>query len=267
MHPRKTLITVSLCLLASVYTSTASSAARERVTLCSDKGYWFPFTLMKDYRAAGVFIDMMKEAAIRTDRRVLIRPASWSRCLRLAKEGKVDGILGASYKDERNEWMEYPPTARRGKGGEHSMSLVDYVIVTPKTLPFTYNGTPSTLPGPVRVPRSYSIADDLKKNQAKVKATYSTDRSALVDLVRMQDGSAAVLGSIAKEFQKNPFFSNKYDIQKKTLKSKNYYLTFSRKSDLPRETRETLWAALQVIREDEDLMGLFYEKYLNDEEI
>ena len=266
MYRNSKIMALFVCLSASIYSSTGFAAARESVVLCSDKSYWFPFTLMKDYRASGVFIDMMKEVAVRTNKRVIIRPASWARCLRLAKTGKVDGILGASYKDERNEWLEYPPTANKGRSGEHSMSLVDYVIVTPKDKPYSYTGKASTLPAPVRVPRSYSIADDLKKRQAAVKATYSTDRSALVDLVRMNNGSAAVLGSIANEFKDMPFFADKYDIQKEKLKSKNYYLTFSRKSDLPQETRETLWNVLRIVREDEDLMSLFYEKYLNEEE-
>ncbi|WP_281646550.1 transporter substrate-binding domain-containing protein [Parendozoicomonas sp. Alg238-R29] len=266
MFWRSHSIAIATAVFSLISIQSQAATPRETIQLCSDNSYWFPFTLMKDYRAEGVFIDMIKEVGERTGKRIVVRPTSWSRCLRLAKQGKIDGILGASYKDERNEWMEYPADAEKGKSEEHSMSLVDYVIATPTKSSYVYDGKPASLPGPVRVPRSYSIADDLKKQSAPVKNRFSTDRSALVDLVRMETGSAALMGNIAEQFQNNRFFKGKYTIQKVKLKSKNYYLTFSRKSELPEETRIMLWDALRSVREDEDLMSVFYSKYLDEAE-
>ncbi|MRI34532.1 hypothetical protein EOPP23_16215 [Endozoicomonas sp. OPT23] len=249
-------------LLVSMNSAHAADGARKTVMLCADKAYWYPFTYQQQYRAHGLFVDMIKEVGLRTDTRFVVRPAKWSRCLRLAKSGKVDGILGASYKKERAEWMNYPADATSGKPSPYSMSLVDYVIATPVDSSYVFDGNTANLPAPVRVPRSYSIADDLKKQGAAVKASFSSDRSALLGMARQNNGSAALLGSIANELVKNDRnLRGKYKIQDRKLKAKDYFLTFSAQSKLTAEEKNNYWEALHSVRNDEGLMSHFYENY------
>ncbi len=245
----------------------AVDGGRKTVMLCADKAYWYPFTYQQQYRAHGLFVDMIKEVGLRTDTRFVIRPAQWSRCLRLAKTGKVDGILGASYKKERAEWMNYPEGAATGEPSSYSMSLVDYVIATPVDSSYVFDGNVASLPSPVRVPKSYSIAGDLKKKGADVKASFSSDRSALLGMARQNNGSAALLGSIAVTLVKNDRnLKGKYKIHAQKLKAKDYFLTFSTGSDLTPEEQNNYWEALHIIRNDEGLMSHFYESYAGEEE-
>ncbi|MGI9281819.1 MAG: transporter substrate-binding domain-containing protein [Endozoicomonas sp.] len=251
-----------LAVLLPMLSSSVQAAPRETVTLCSDKAYWFPFTFLKDYRAEGLFVDMIKEVGLRTNTRFVIRPANWTRCLRLAKKGQVDGILGASYKEERAQWMHYPSDATSGKPSPFSMSLVDYVIATPLGSRYVFKGDSSSLPEPVRVPRSYSIASDLGKTGVEVKASFASDRAALLSLVKQKNGSAALLGSIANELAVNDgFLKGQYQIQTVKLKAKDYFLTFSHKSEMTEEKQGELWSALKSVRSDEELMSHFYESY------
>ncbi|WP_062270557.1 transporter substrate-binding domain-containing protein [Endozoicomonas arenosclerae] len=248
--------------LLSMLSSSIQAAPRETVTLCSDKAYWFPFTYLRDYRAAGLFIDMIKEVGLRTHTRFVIRPANWTRCLRLARQGKVDGILGASYKEERAQWMYYPDDATSSKPSSFSMSLVDYVIATPLGSQYRFKGDTSTLPAPVRVPKSYSIASDLEKKGVDVKASFASDRAALLSLVKQKNGSAALLGSIANQLAvSDGFLKGQYQIQSVKLKAKDYFLTFSHKSAVSEDKRDELWGALKSVRSDDVLMSHLYENY------
>ena len=259
--------TVVVMMLMPWQVANAADGARKTVMLCADKANWYPFTYQQQYRAHGLFVDMIKEVGFRTDTRFVVRPAQWSRCLRLAKSGKVDGILGASYKKERAEWMNYPADATSGKPSPYSMSLVDYVIATPIKSSYVFDGNVANLPAPVRVPKSYSIADDLKKSGAKVKASFSSDHSALLGMARQDNGSAALLGSIANELVKNDrILKGKYKIQAKKLKAKDYFLTFSAKSKLTPEEQNNYWEALHSVRNDDGLMSHFYENYARGEE-
>ena len=79
------------------------------LTICTDSNSWYPFTFVKNENAQGIHIDIVKKACNEIGIRCTFSPLPWKRCLYIAKRGLVDGIVSASYNENRNKYLFYPP--------------------------------------------------------------------------------------------------------------------------------------------------------------
>ncbi len=253
------LLTIAVCLLSFSFSALAK---RERVVLCTDRSYWYPFVFINSYKPDGLYVDIVKDAADRLDWRVSIRPMDWKKCLRAVETGSVDGILGASYKEKRAEFLYYPLNADSKKAAPARLSSADYVVVNTINNKYSFKGDVKTIPQPVRVPRGYSVADDLRKGGIEVDDQSSRgDEVTLMKMVSSGKGSVVTLRSVAKKYMSSPAFRNKLKIQSKTYKSKDYFLAISKASDFTQEKRDALWGAISAVNEDENLVAEYQSKY------
>jgi len=253
------LLTITICLLSFSFSALAK---RERVVLCTDRSYWYPFVFINSYKPDGLYVDIVKDAADRLDWRVSIRPMDWKKCLRAVETGSVDGILGASYKAKRAEFLFYPLNADNNKIAPTRLSSADYVVVNTVGSSYSYNGDVTTLPQPVRVPRGYSVADDLRKGGIEVDDKSSRgDEVTLMKMVSSGKGSVVTLRSVAKKYMASPAFRGKLKVQAKTYKSKDYFLAISKASDMTLDKREALWGAIGAVNDDVDLIAEYQSKY------
>jgi polar amino acid transport system substrate-binding protein len=242
--------------------STTSQASPDKLIVCADKGYWYPFVFTEGYEAKGLYIDMLNDAADRLDLRISIRPMDWKKCLRKAKTGKVGGIIGVSYKDSRAEFLDYPDNAKTDKVSDLRLTQVEYVIVNNADSPYIFDGNVSTLPQPVRVPRGYSVADDLKNDGlANVNTKSKGDQGTLLRLISEKQGSVVTLATVAKHFENHRLFKGKLKTQKRPYKSKSYFLAFSKNKPTDEAKRIEIWKALQAVRSDSVLMESYMAKY------
>ena len=256
----KTLFLITAVCL--IFSSMVVHAKRERIVLCTDRSHWYPFVFINSYKSDGLYVDIIKDAADRMDWRISIRPMDWKKCLRRVESGQVDGVLGASYKKARAEFMHYPVNAGTNKKSPARLSSAEYVVVTSSKNSYVYQGDPKSLPQPIRVPRGYSIADDLRKNGVEVDDKSSRgDEVTLMKLTSSHEGSVVMLRSAAKKFSKSPAFKGKFTIQKKPYKSKDYYLAFSKQSGMDQAKRDALWQAVGAVTSDEDLIAEYTSKY------
>lgn len=259
------LVTQRLSLLLSFLllgVSAASQAAPEKIVVCADKGYWYPFVFTEGYEAKGLYIDMLNDAADRLDMKVSIRPMDWKKCLRKARAGKVDGIIGVSYKDKRAEYLEYPADAKTKKFSDLRLTQVEYVVVNNASSPYVFDGNVTTLPQPVRVPRGYSVADDLKNEGiSDVNTKSKGDHGTLLRLISEKNGSVVTLATVAKHFEQHRLFKGKIKTQKRAYKSKSYFMAFSKKRPTDEASRNEIWDALTAVRTDSVLMETYMAKY------
>lgn len=245
-----------------ILSSMVVHAKRERIVLCTDRSHWYPFVFINSYKSDGLYVDIIKDAADRIDWRVSIRPMDWKKCLRRVETGQVDGVLGASYKKARAEFMHYPVNAGTDKKSPARLSSAEYVVVTSSKEKYVYKGDPKTLPQPIRVPRGYSIADDLRKAGVEVDDKSSRgDEVTLMKLTSSGEGSVVMLKGAANKFAKSPAFKGKFVIQQKPYKSKDYYLAFSKHSGMDEAKRDILWKAVGAVTSDEDLIAEYTSKY------
>ena len=192
----------------------------------------------------------------------------WKKCLLWAKEGKVAGVLGASYKDKRAEFLEYPEDAKIAKISDQRLTQVEYVVVTPSSSQYSFEGDVKSLPLPVRVPRGYSVADDLTKDGVlDVDSSSKGDQGTFLKLITDNSGSVVTLGTVAERFSQHRVFKGKIKMQEHPYKSKSYFLAFSKTSNFKKKPpigkidRERIWNAIKAVRNNNVLMDGYLEKY------
>ncbi|OUR99206.1 hypothetical protein A9Q81_11570 [Gammaproteobacteria bacterium 42_54_T18] len=252
---RKLYLFGLLCGVAS------ASLAAEPLKICTDVNFWYPFTFVKDGKPVGLHLDIISRAADSVGVPIEYTPLPWKRCLKEVEGGSYDGIAVASYKDARAEFMHYPDDSVNEKRSVLRVMQVEYVVVTPAFSRYEYTGDVTTLPTPVRIPRGYSIADDLKKKGVNVDSGAAGDENNIRKMLRAGKGSLVTLPQIVEVLGVRPEFKDKLKVSAKPLKSKSYYLTFSKKGKATVEIRKSLWREIAVVRENAVFMEAASSKY------
>jgi len=252
---RKLLVFLLYCSL------TTTVIASETLEICTDKNFWYPFTYVKGGKSVGLQLDIISKAASNLDISLNYTALPWKRCLREAEAGRFDGIAVASYKPKRAESMHFPDDAETSKKSTQRVMQVEYVVVTAASVSYEFDGNLSTIPTPVRVPRGYSIADDLRKKGVEVDDSAQGDENNVKKMLRAGEGSIVTLPTIVEVLGGKPAFKGKLKVSKVPLKSKSYYLTFSKKGKASEAVRTKLWEEIVKIREDVMFMEKMSSKY------
>ena len=171
---RKLLFLILFCSF------TTSVVATETFEICTDKNFWYPFTYVKEGKSVGLQLDIISKAASNIGVTLNYTALPWKRCLRETEAGRFDGIAVASYKSKRAETMYFPSDAETAKKSTQRVMQVEYVVVTLASENYEFDGDLSTIPTPVRVPRGYSIADDLRKKGVEVDDSAQGDENNLL---------------------------------------------------------------------------------------
>ncbi len=240
--------------------------ALNKVVICTDTNFWYPFTYVKNQEAVGLHIDIISKALRNIGLEPIFKPTSWKECLTEAKLGIVDAVATASYQDDRSAYLNYPEGAAGDRKSPWRVSQVGYVVITAATnkddKPNTYKfeGDFTTIPQPVRVPMHYSVIRDLEKEGLTVKA----GKNSLADfkqLIKDRTGSVVDVAEVAEHFGTQPEFAEKLVIQKRPLNNKSYYLAFSKKGKVSIDEAKTIWQEIARVREDKKVMAEFLKKY------
>ncbi len=250
-----------LYLFGLLYGFASASLAAEPLKICTDINFWYPFTFVKDGKPVGLHLDIISSAADSVGVPIEYTPLPWKRCLKEVEGGSYDGIAVASYKDARAEFMHYPDDAASAKRSILRVMQVEYVVVTPALSRYEYTGDVATLPTPVRIPRGYSIADDLKKKGVDVDSGAAGDENNIRKMLRAGKGSLVTLPQIIEVLGARPEFKDKLKVSSQPLKSKTYYLTFSKKGKATLEIRQKLWNEIAAVRENITFMEAVSSKY------
>ncbi|WP_139121600.1 substrate-binding periplasmic protein [Piscirickettsia litoralis] len=214
-----------------------------------DNSYWYPFTFLKDNKPSGVHVDIVTMALKASGYDLYtIKSGPWRRCLKEAQFGMADAVMTASYKPERADYLYYPEDAQSSSPSKWRVSQVGYSAVL---LPgANFNGNMSHLPQPVYVPHGYSIGDDIKKSGVTVDSTFYSDLRNFNRLNKLRKGSLVTITTLAQAFlRKNP--SYQMVIYPKEIKSKSYFLAFSKKSFLSPSEQQAIWEKIRLIRKKE----------------
>ena len=244
----------------SALLSTSAFAGGD-INICSDKNLWYPFTFVKDGKAVGLQIDIISKALSNLEYDMNYKPLPWKRCLSSAKDGDFDAIATASYKDKRAEFLNYPGDASSSKKSAQRVMQVEYVVVTVADSGYEYAGDLKTIPTPVRVPRGYSVGDDLKKQGLKVDDGAAGDENNIKKMLRRGNGSVVTLPAIVELLSKQDVYKGKLHVSSTPVKSKSYYLPFSKKSAISQADQEKIWSEISNVRNDLEFMGKMSAKY------
>ncbi len=235
-------------------------AEKKTITICTDNNLWYPFTYMENNRSKGLHVDIVRLACNQIDWQCKFTPLPWKRCLSYMKRGGVDGVVSASYKPKRADYMHYPPGAEKDKKSIWRVTQAEYVVVTALESGYQFTGDLTTLPQPVRAPLGYSIVDDLTKSGVEV----TTQRHAIdnfVSLAHSKRGSVISITTNARYINQQGELKNSFKIHSPEIKSKSYYMAFSKKSTISPHDKGLLWQAIVDIRENQLQMKQLIKQY------
>lgn len=249
-----------LLMCIALLTATTVSAG-EKIKICLDKNMWYPFTFVEKGKATGLHIDIVSKAAKDIGFEVEYKPLPWKRCVAGANDGDYDAIAVASYKDKRAKTLNFPKDAPESSKSQWRVMQVEYTVVTTKETSYEYAGDAGSIPTPVRVPRGWSIGDDLKKQGVKVDDGASGDEKNFKKLLRMNKGSVVALPQVAELYSAKKQFSGALYASKTPLKSKSYYLPFSKKSKISEEDQQRIWDQIAKVRDDKGFIEQASSKY------
>jgi len=230
------------------------------IKVCVDD-YWFPYTFVKDSKAAGVHVDIVRKAIEDLGDSVEFDPLPWKRCLKLGELGKYDAIMSASYKDDRAKFAFYPADAKNNKRSKGRIDQIEHKLIVKYDNSYEFDNNWSTIPQPVGVGGlGSSITKTIEKKGLNTIET-NTKSGIFSMLMTNRVKSVALNPILANDFNTNGKFKGKLKISKIPLTSKSYHIIFSKKGKVNKTKREEIWNSLEKTREDMKFMVHTFKKY------
>lgn len=249
----QTFLTATLLLIFS-----SSICVGDTLKLCVSDSNWHPYVIIEGNEVSGIYIDMLTSAVELLSHEIEFEILPWKRCLHQTKEGKYDGIAGVSYQEKRAVYLDYPNDTNHSTHSEFRLSQVEYVVVTMQEDAHKFSGDVKTLPVPIRSPLGFSIGIELEKQGLLVDNAALNDSANIRKLRRDKTGSVVLIKEMALLLINN---NSDLTIHKQPLKSKAYFLAFSKKTKLTQHQKAQLWNAGKNIRKNKVFMHKTFAKY------
>ncbi len=237
------------------------SAWAKKISIYMDND-WFPYTIVKDKKNYGIHLDIVTKALESLGYTIDIQSRPWKRCLLELESGRVEAIFPASYKKNRTEFAYYPDDAATSGKSQWRMNQIEHVLVTRPGGTYEFDGDLLTIPQPVNIGWGSAFGDTLEEMGLNVNRNVSI-RGSTGMLVRNRTNSVVTNPLLAEELSKNGEFAGKIKIHQKPLRSKSYFLIFSKKGNMPAAERQQIWEAIAAVRSDRQWMLETMNKYID----
>jgi polar amino acid transport system substrate-binding protein len=220
--------------------STNIYAKQKHINLVTDS--WVPY-YGPNIKNNGYFAHLVKEAFKRKGYSLTVHFRPWKRALLTAKSGKFDGILGAFYKKNREEFFEYSESIDKSK----------IVLFAKKDSTIKYNNLNDLTPYVIGVVRGYHYSDDFSNFKSKLKVYESTDTNHNIKLLLYNRldlvlGSKNVILDLIEKNYKNDI--TKFKILKTPLISNDLYVPISKKNKNHKQIISDFNQGLAEIKKD-----------------
>ncbi len=230
------------------------------INICTDMNTWYPFTYKEKGASRGMHVDIVAQALKNLRYDFKFTPVLWDRCLTMTTQGIYDALVSGSYKAKRAEKLYYPDDAATEKKSKWRIMQVEYILITPIDNPYEFKGDLKTLPTPIRAPTGYSIVDDLRAKNVKVIT--GKNKRNLRNVARLKKGGVITIPSNARMLINKHGYKNKLKIHDIPIKSKSYYMLFSKRSaNLNKEDMLKIWGEIAKLRDDDKFMLKIQTKY------
>ena len=177
----------------------------------------------------------------------------WKRCQIDAQNGKLDGLIAASFTKERTSWGIYPTKSNGELDRNLRLHTDSFLVFITKGSPIRYeNGRFENLGNNlIGVQLGYSVGSDLRYQGYGIHSSFSTPND-LLEALNASVVTVAILQNHAttKALQDNPKFKSNIVDLKRPFKVADQYLLFTKKfyADHP-EIANKVWKAIAVARE------------------
>lgn len=171
----------------------------------------------------------------------------WKRALVMIAKGVADGLINASYKDDRAQYAVYPMKNGKLDSSRRLNPGKTYYIYKNKNSSISWDGIQFSNPdGPVAAKEGYAVIEDLKKHKNIHIAIKIREEQIIADLIRGKIAAYAAMGSEEQAMKKFPNFDAIVVKEPNPIRQKDYYVIFSKLSyDKKKDEIEKLWNLLQ----------------------
>lgn len=224
----------------------------EIIKICMDED-WFPYTFLKGGENSGIHFDIVQEAfkSLEYTPKIVAKP--WKRCQLELDHGTVEAIFPASYKENRDRMAHYPSDAVTAKKSQWRINEVEHVLVTREGDSYEFEGDILKIPQPIGIGFGSAFGETLVKKGITVSENISKQK--IVDMLMLKRiNSAAFARFQAEEFNTKGEHTGKLKIHNIPLRSKSYFLIFSKKGKLSGDERMKIWGAFSKVRKNKSLM-------------
>ncbi len=243
----------TVALFLSTFFLFSASAALPEIRLCYEDVVVFPWITGDD---KGVAISELHLVEKKCGLKFTMVRLPWKRCQVEAKNGNFEGIIAASYNEERATWGVYPFSEDNVIEPDYRMHTDRFYIYTRKESPIKFkNGKLENLSdNAVGVQLGYSVGNDLQKLGYPLHSSFTSAIDIIKELDRgiinvavLQDHEAIRVLTLYPELAK------KIVRQEPPFKIADQYLLFTQtffkhNPDLAKKT----WKAFSIIRESAD---------------
>lgn len=177
----------------------------------------------------------------------------WKRCQIDAQNGKLDGLIAASFTKERTNWGVYPTKKTGELDRSQRLHTDSFLVFITKGSPIRFqDGKFFNLGNQlVGVQLGYSVGTDLEERGYATHSSFSTAQ----DLIQALDASVVTVAVLQhhatiKTLNDNPKLKRNIVALKQPFKVADQYLLFTKKfySDHP-EISNKIWKAIPIARE------------------
>lgn len=116
------------------------SAQAAQWTICTDHNSSPPNHIVEGAKVTGTWVESLQNAAVAHDIDLHIEPMPFKRCLALSEQGVYGGVLAAAYKQDRSEFLRYPPGAE-SDAPHYAIAQPTYVLWVRKSSDIFWDGT------------------------------------------------------------------------------------------------------------------------------
>ncbi|HYD81087.1 MAG TPA: transporter substrate-binding domain-containing protein [Paucimonas sp.] len=242
--PRGLLSALSLSLALAAGPAGAEQPA---VKLCYDDAPLYPW---RTADGRGLDFALLDLAQKRAGVHFVLTALPWKRCLSEVQQGKQDGAVAASFKNERMEIGVYPMVGDN-PDPKRRMRTESYSLFRVKGSNVHWDGkTIHGASGPVGVQLGYSIADQLKASGSAVEEGTARGADIFRKMLLGRVSGAALLTQEGDYLLRDPEFKARIERFPFPLAEKPYYLLFSKQFFAGSEPlARKIWDALAAARD------------------
>lgn len=239
-----------LFTLLAFGTTDASTEATPEIKLCYEDVSVYPW-ITGDLK--GLVLQELQQVEKITKLKFKYIRLPWKRCQIDAQNGRLDGLIAASFTKERTNWGVYPTKKNGDLDRNLRLHTDSFMVYITKGSPIRFqNGRFENLENhPIGVQLGYSVGSDLKEQGYATHSSFSTALD-LIEALRTNVVTVAVLQKHAtiKTLEDNPKLKQNIIELKQPFKVADQYLLFTKKfySDHP-EISNKIWKAIPIARE------------------
>lgn len=178
---------------------------------------------------------------------IKFKPTPWKRALLMIEKGKADGVMYASYNDDRAKYAVYPSKDGKLDRNRRLSDGKSYYIYKNRNSTINWDGKIFTkVDGAVGSVSGFAVIDDLKKHN-NIKIEIRSNKISLIRDMAMGNisGYAGMITDVDKILKEHSQFAKRIVRESLPIRKKDYFLVFSKKTyKNKKEEMKQIWNGL-----------------------